>query len=339
MSMFYNLDKLYSRDFLIGFVLGERGCGKTYASKLAMLKHFLKTGEQFIYLRRYKTELDTALATFWSDLQENGDFDDLDLDVRKSKMLNKLTVDGKVCGYAIPLSTANILKSTGFPKVKTIIFDEFLLDSAGGTYKYLKNEATLFLDVYETVFRLREGKAILLGNTIAPHSSPLFAYFNLELPENGQEFRTFKDGAIVVQYVRNLEYREAKKKSRFGQLIQDTEFGRYAIDNVALRENNYFIQQRPSKCSYQTTIIINGTNFGLWNGSDGCLYVSNKYDPNSEKYAFDFNDHTDSTVFDYTRHNLYINLMIKAYKRGWLKFESQKIKANVCSLLNKCIAI
>lgn len=339
--MYYSFDKLFSySDALIYFVLGERGVGKSFNSKVAVLKKFIKTGEQFMYVRRYKTELDTALVTFWSDIQDKGYFDDLRLEVKKSKMLTQFTCDGEVCGYAVPLSTANILKSTPFPNVSTIIFDEFLLDS-GGTYRYLKHEVTMFLDLIETVGRLRDNlKVILLGNNIAPHSSPYFAYWNLELPENGQEFRTFKDGTIVVNYIRNLAYREAKKKSKFGKLIDGSSYGLYAIDNQALRENNSFIGKRPPKSAFESILVINGTYIGVWNGKDGYMYLSEKYDPNCTfKFVFDYNDHTEGTIFENARNNLWLHLVIRAYKQGWLKFENQRVKATAVNLLNKCIAI
>ena len=339
--MYYNFDKLFSYgDALIYFVLGERGVGKSFNSKLAVLKKFIKTGEQFMYVRRYKTELDTALATFWDDLQANGYFDDLRLEVKKSKMLTQFLCDGEVCGYAVPLSTSNILKSTAFPNVTTIIYDEFLLDNAG-TYRYLKHEITCFLDLIESVGRLKNNlKVILLGNNIAPHSSPYFAYWNLELPENGAEFRTFQNGAIVVNYIRNLAYREAKKKSKFGKLIANTDYGRYAIDNQALRENESFIGTRPNKSTFESILIINGINIGVWNGRDGYLYLSEKYDPNCTfKFVFDYNDHTEGTIFENARQNLWLHLVIKAYKQGYLKFENQRVKGTAISLLNKCIAV
>lgn len=339
--MYYNFDKLFSRsDFLIAFVIGERGVGKSFNSKLAVLKKFIKTGEQFIYIRRYKTELDTALANFWDDLQANHYFDDLRLEVKKSKMLTQFLCDGKVCGYAVPLSTANILKSTPFPNVSTIIFDEFLLDT-GGTYRYLKHEVTMFLDVIESVGRLRDNlKVILLGNALNVHASPYFAYWDLELPQDGSEFRSFKDGAIIVNYIRNLEYRKAKKASKFGKLIDGTEYGRYAIDNEVLRENNSFIEKRPSNSSTDAVLIINGTKLGIWNGHNGYMYLSEKYDPNNPyKFVFDYNDHTEGTIFESARHNLWLELVLKAYKQGWLKFESQKVKAIATTLLNRCIAV
>ena len=337
-NIYYNYDKLFSFNFLIAFVIGERGCGKSFGAKVAVLNKFLKTGEQFIYIRRYKTELDTALATFWDDLQSNGYFEDYRLEVRKSKMLTEFKCNGKVCGYAVPLSTANILKSTAFPKVGTIIFDEFLLDNAG-TYRYLKNEVTLFLDVIETVFRLRDGKTILLGNALNVHASPYFAYWDLELPNDGKEFRTFKDGAIVVNYIRNLAYRDAKKKSRFGKLIDGTEYGKYAIENEVLRENNSFIEKRPANSVFYGMLIINGMYIGIWNGRNGYLYLSEKYDPNTvQKFALDYNDHTEQTIYTNVRENMYMHMCVRGYKQGWLKFENQKIKSVMVKILNKCIS-
>ena len=339
MSIYYNFDKLFSYNFLIAFVIGERGVGKSFNSKVAVLKKFLKTGDQFIYVRRYKTELDTSLATFWDDLIFHDYFKDHKLQVKKSKMLTELLCDGKVCGYAVPLSTANILKSTPFPNVGTILFDEFLLDNSG-TYRYLKNEVTLLLDVIESVFRLREGKTILLGNALNVHASPYFAYWNLTLPTDGSEFKTFQDGAIVVNYIRNLEYREAKKKSRFGKLIDGTAYGRYAIENEVFRENRHFIEKRPSNSNFYGMIIINGMSIGIWNGRNGYLYLSEKYDPNTlHKFALDYDDHTEQTIFTSVRENMYMHICIKAYKQGWLKFENQKIKAVATNVLNKCIAI
>ena len=336
-DIYYNFDKLFSYPFLMAFVIGERGCGKTFGSKVAMLKKFLKNGEQFIYLRRYKTELDTSLATFWNDLIDNNYFPDLELKVKKTKMLTQFTCNGKICGYAVPLSTANILKSTAFPKVKTIIFDEFLLDNASGTYRYLKNEVTMMLDVIETVGRLRDIQVLFLGNALSI-TNPYFAYFNLDLPYNS-EFRTFKDGLIVVNYIRNLKYREAKKQSKFGKLIESTEYGRYAIDNEMLRDNKHFIEKKPPDSIFWGVLVLNGNHIGIWQSKNGYVYLSHKFDPNTvHKFACDFNDHTEQTIFLNARENYYLRLCVTAYKQGLLKFENQKIKNDVIPLLNKCIS-
>lgn len=337
--MYYDYDKLLSRDFLIAFVISERGLGKTFGAKKAVLNRWLKSGgeEEFMYVRRYKTELDSSLATFWSDLQSNGYFEDHELKVQKSKLLTKFTCDGKVCGYAVPLSTSNILKSTAFPKVKYIIFDEYLLQQ-GGLYRYIKNEISYFLDLVETVFRLRDGKVLMLGNCIGTFASPYFSYWNLDISD-GKEFKSYKDGAILVHYARNDEYREKKRQTKFGKLIDGTEYGRYAIDNEDITLNNMFIGKRPEKSKFNAMLIINGFKIGLWYGSDNFLYMSEKYEPNTpNKFALDFNDHSESTIFTSARENVYLNMCVHAYKFGWLKFESEKVKANAISLLNKCIS-
>lgn len=337
--MYYNFDKLFSYPFLIAMVIGERGVGKSFNAKVAVLKRFLKTGEQFIYLRRYKTELDSALVNFFDDLQSNGYFTEHNLKVRKSKMLTSFTCDGKVCGYAVPMSTANILKSTSFPKVKTIIFDEFILDVACGTYKYMKNEPQMLLDIMETVFRLRDGQVVMLGNNVNFYGCPYVAYFNLDLPYNS-EFKTFKDGAIVVNYIKNEKYRAAKQASKFGKLVENTTYGDYAILNKSLRENDNFIGKRPSESQFKGVLVINSSTIGVWMGIDGYMYLSDKYDPNTLlKFACDYDDHTENTIFLNARENYLLSYAIKAYKQGWLRFENGKVKSITLPLINKCIAI
>ena len=338
-DIYYDYDKLLSRNgWIFSFIITERGLGKTFGAKFAMLKHFLKTGEQFIYVRRYKTELDSSLTTFWSDLQNNGMFEELKLGVSRNKLLTKFTCDGKICGFAVPLSTSNILKSTAFPKVKYIVYDEFLLWT-GGTYRYLKNEVNMFLDLFETVFRLRDGRAIFLGNSINTYANPFFAYFDLDIPYGG-EFKSYQDGAILVQYAKNSAYRDVKKETKFGKLIANTDYGKYAIDNHDIAVSSMFIAKRPERAKFFALLIINGSKIGMWyNGGDGYLYLSEKFEPNTvNKFVFDYSDHTESTIFTNVRENLYLKACITAYKQGWLRFENEKVKANVISLLNKCIS-
>ena len=337
MSFYYNLDKVFSYPFLLAFIIGERGVGKSFSSKKHVLNRFIKNGEQFIYVRRYKTELDTALNNFFDDLQENGYFEEYNLKVVKNKMVTKFLCNNKICGYAVPLSTSNIMKSTAFPDVKTIIYDESMLP-IGGSHRYLKNEVNLMLDLVETVFRLRDGQVLFLGNNTGIYGNPYFAYFGLELPYNS-EFKTYKDGAILINYIKNMEYRAAKKESKFGKLIEGTDYGRYAIDNQTLDENTNFIGKKPGGSTFFGVLVINKTNIGLWYGNDGYMYMSDKFDPNTlHKFVFDYNDHTEQTIFTSARDNLYLRMCIKCYKIGCLKFENQKIKSNAMMLINKCLS-
>lgn len=63
---------------------------------------------------------------------------------------NTFYCNNKPCGYALKLSTAQDLKSVNFSKVKTVIFDEFIIEEGQKKY-YLKNEVFTFLNLLETI--------------------------------------------------------------------------------------------------------------------------------------------------------------------------------------------
>ena len=334
--MYYTLDKALSYNALFYFIIGERGVGKSFNAKKFCVQDYINHDNQFIYLRRYKEELDLATQSFFDDLKDAGYFDDHEFEVKGGKKLTKFYMDGEVIGYGIALSTSNILKSTPFPKVKNIVFDEFILDV--GNYHYLKNECTKTLDVYETVFRTREGRMFFLGNAISI-DNPYWNYFNLSLPYNS-EFKTFKNGLILVNYIKNLEYREQKRKSRFGKLIDGTDYGKYAIDNEMLRDNNDFIEKKGANPHFWNNIIINGTTYGVWhNAGNGRTYISEDYEPNSKLFfAMTIDDHTPDSKYISIRQHSYVKILIEQYKNGDLYFENMQVKNNFMKLIRKCLS-
>ena len=180
---------------------------------------------------------------------------------------------------------------------------------------------------------------LMLGNVINFYGCPHVAYFQLDLPFNS-EYRTFKDGAIVVYYIKNPEYQKVKSQTRFGKLIEGTVYGDYCIGNKSLRENTAFIGKRPSNCKFYAHLVLNGSDYGVWSGIDGYLYISEKFDPSAGlTYACDFDDHTEQTIFLNIRENYILKYCLKAYKQGWLKFENLRIKSDLTNLFNKCLSI
>lgn len=334
--MYYTLDKALSYNALFYFIIGERGVGKSFNTKKFCVQDFLNHDHQFIYLRRYKEELDLATQSFFDDLKDAGLFEDHEFQVKGGKKLTKFYMDDELIGYGIALSTSNIMKSTSFPKVKNIVFDEFILDA--GNYHYLKNECTKLLDAYETVFRTREGRIFFLGNSISI-DNPYFNYFDLSLPYQS-EFKTFKDGLILVNYIKNLEYREMKRKSRFGKLIDGTDYGRYAIDNEMLRDNEDFIEKKGQNPHFWNNIIINGVTYGVWhNSSNGRTYISEDYEPNSKLFfAMTIDDHTPESKYISIKQHSYIKVLIEQYKIGDLYFENQKVKNAFMKIIRKCLS-
>ena len=194
-KFYYNLQRVLSFNSLINIIIGERGVGKSYTCKKHVINRFIKKNEQFVYLRRYKTELKSSVPKFFDDIIANNEFPEAKFKVKN----NLFYIDDNIAGYALPLSTANILKSTSFAQVKTIIFDEFIIDK--GCYHYLQNEVEQFLDIIETIARLRDVRVFMLGNAISI-TNPYFTYFDLTLPYNS-DIALFKDGSILVNYIKN----------------------------------------------------------------------------------------------------------------------------------------
>ena len=180
-DIFLNFDKPLSYNALMTYIITERGLGKSYGAKKYVTKHFLKKHKQFVYLRRYKTELKQAMMKnktpiFFDQIKNDEELKNTFGDIKFSNTNDTMSINGKICGFAMPLSIANILKSSTYDNVDTIIFDEFLIDK--GSYHYLQNEVIQLLDVIETVARLRNIRVIFLGNAISI-TNPYFTFFNL----------------------------------------------------------------------------------------------------------------------------------------------------------------
>lgn len=327
-SIFYDYQKVLSYNALLNIIIGERGVGKTYGAKVFSVKRFLNKGKKFAYIRRYDTDLEASVGSsndnkFFEQIKK--EFPDSDFKITKKKKVRALWIDGKICGYALPLSSADSLKSSSYEDVDIIIYDEFQLKD-GTTQHYLKNEPEIILDLIETIGRLRDIRVFLLGNAISS-SSPIMSYFELTLPYNN-DIKLFKDGLILVNYIKNEAYREVKKASRFGRLIEGTRYGKYAIDNEFLTDSKCFIKKKGKGCKFYFILYLNNKSYGIWiNYDEQELYVSLDIDPNCPiKFSINNEDHSESTILVKTRTNAYFKGIVEYYRLGKLNFESQAIK-------------
>lgn len=330
--MYTDITDIMGYNAFLNFVIGERGVGKTYSSKKYVIKRFLKTGEQFVYLRRYKSEIQKSVG----NETKQKFFEQVANEFPEHKFSNTaelLKVDNKIAGYAIPLSIANILKSTSYEKVKTIIFDEFIIDK--GMYHYLPNEVESLLDVIETVARLRDIKVIFLGNAIST-SNPYFTYFDITLPYQ-KKYKLFKDGLILVYYIKNEKYREIKKQTRFGKLVEGTPYGKYAIDNEFLRDSKTFIKKKTQGSRFYIKLRFNSKTYGLWvNSKEDLMYVSYDYDINNPlELSILTDDHNENTILMRTKKSVHISNMLNYYRLSKLRFENQKIKGEFMQIISK----
>lgn len=340
---YYDYDKVMGYGATFNFLITSRGLGKTYGAIKMAVKDFLKNGHEFIYLRRYKTEITSASKHLFDALNLNKEFKDYTLLCEGNKFfIQKHKSDDddekpekQLMGYAIALSTANILKSTNFASVRTIIYDEFLLGP--GVFHYLPNEVEAFLDFYETVSRMRDVRVFFLGNAIT-QSNPYFNYFRLTLPYNSN-FKTFKNGLIVVNYATNADYVEAKKITKFGQLIAGTHYSDYAIENDWLSDDEAFIEKKVGYCKNVSVVKLNGKMYGIWRSTENKrYYISEDYDPcNICIMSLDKADHDEETVLMSARTNPFFKFVIENFRVGNVRFESINVKNEFLNIINKAL--
>lgn len=316
-------------------IMGNRGGGKSYGAKAYAIEVIVrKKHKKFAYVRRYKEELKDSANTFFNDLAENGIMDGCEYEYKGGKFY----IDGQVVGYAFALSTAKTKKSMSFPDVEFIIFDEFILDPKDHLQRYLPTEVDSWVNLYETIARLRPVPAMLIGNTLS-FTNPYFLEWNLGAPTNKRLIRTFHDGFILVQLVQKESFIKAKKETPFGRFMQNTKEGKYMIDNEVLRDNDNLVKFRPLDSRYLFTLQVNGTKYGVWYSQDMSIWVSGKHDPSWKiVYVTDISEHTAKTQYlkSASQSELF-SIFVRAFRVGNLSFDNIKIKNVVIEAVRRCL--
>ena len=317
--MYYNVDDALSYNALLTMIIGGRGVGKTYSAKKRVIKNFINKGEQFVYMRRYKTEL-KKVTNFFNDIAQ-------EFPTHKFKATAKgLYIDEKLAGHIITLSTQIIEKSTPYPDVTTILFEEFLIDPAS-TYHYLRNEVETFLEAYSTVARDRDVTVLFLANNISMYN-PYFMYWKLYLKEDETKCRR---GDVLLLKVSSEQYAKHMSETRFGKIIAGTSYADYSIGNTAMRDSEEFIERKQGTAFYAFGYYYEGEFYGVWEDDEiGLMYISHDYDPYCKyKYTLSMKDHSPNTIMLKS-----INgdgnwkLILLLFKQGKVRFETGACKSS-----------
>lgn len=319
--MWYDKAQLLSHNKILNCVLSNRGGGKTFHFTRWGIDDYKKKGQQCVWVRRYQTEIDEMLTNgkFFDAVREYYPEDELTIDGNLGK------VNGEVAFYFVALSTSRQLKSNNYPNVNKIIFDEFIIDK--GRITYLKSEVEVFLDLYETVARTRDNvRAVLCANSITT-VNPYFIFFGIK-PDPSKRF-TIK-GQVCVELFTDSEFIEKKKASRFGQLVEGTRYGDYAIENKWLLDRSTFIEQKTPTSEFMLGLKYEGVMYGFWvDYKQGRIYVNKQYDPSSYSlYALTKDDHeVNLLLIKSLSDSKRIQRIVFAFRNGLLRFSDQQVKA------------
>ncbi len=340
---FWDINKTMTYNALFNFIIGNRGGGKSFGAKERAIDNFIKKGEQFGYIRRYKDDLSGSMPTFFNDIAE--DYPDYEFKSDASKFYIRKKPDNEkqkwteadIAGYGFVLSTGNNKKSIPYPHITMLVYDEFLLDEEGNV-KYIKGEVRALLNLYETVARPGSGHPRVtlwcLANALSV-TNPYFLEFKLCLPTkkdgNGKLIWRHPKNSILVEDVQVEAFMKQKQKSEFGQIVAGTSYGDYSINNKMLFDDDTFVEKRTQKARNIFNFVYMGYKFGVWFDSSLCkMWVSESFDPSRMTYSFTTKDHKPDTTLLKSRYkSSQLQRFIEGFKDGSLYFENINIK-NMC---------
>jgi hypothetical protein len=325
-SLYYDPNKMLSYNRILNFIIGARGIGKSYSMKKYPINRFLKYGEQFIYLRRYKDEL-KKIPNYFNDIMTA--FPDHSFKVKGRQFY----IDDKIAGWAIPLSSWQSEKSNAYPKVSTIIYDEFIRekDNSG----YIPNEVEALLNLMDTVFRDRDNvRTICLSNAVSV-VNPYFLYFNL-VPNIEKRFNAYSN--ILIEIPDSRYFSDERRKTKFGSLIDGTEYGEMSLDNTFTNDSQVFIEKRSKESKFIFSVIYKGMTMGIWvDQEEGILYLSNDHDPSTKNvFALSTEDLSENAMLlTGWKQNFYLKKLARAFMNGYLRFDNQVLRNLGYEMFNK----
>jgi len=328
---YYDYAKILSYNGVYNILIGNRGKGKSFGAKRKVINDAIKKGDQFVYLRRYKTELATSRATFFADIEylyPEWDFringanaqmspvlaDDLEPDKKKKVKREWITI-----GFFIALSNSQNQKSVNFPNVKTIIFDEFVIEK--GAISYLPQEDVVFNNFYSTVDRYKDKtRVFFLANSVSV-TNPYFIAWKIR-PNGGDEFIIKDKGFIVCHIDDNQDFNNEVYKTRFGGFIQGTEYATYAVENEFSDNHDAMVLSKDPKARYQFTLETKEGKFSVWyNFAKNYYYIDEKDIKTPDIYTLEISKMTNDKLLVSFSDRPLANLRT-AYRKGRVSFDS-----------------
>ena len=219
---YYSLNKINKKNATYNVIFGERSNGKTYATLKQVLENYFSDGSQFAYIRRWSVDVQPKrMNNLFNAIIEDGYLEKLSggkftaIFYRTGRFyLCTYNDKGKpiyneedIIGYAFSLSENEHNKANSYPRVTTIIFDEFLTNKI-----YLPDEFILFMNTVSTIVRQRTNvKIYMLGNTVnkfCPYFKEMGLTNILSMKQGSIDIYTYGDSKLKVA----VEYADSKKK-------------------------------------------------------------------------------------------------------------------------------
>ena len=233
---YYSIKNILSKNARYNIIFGERSNGKSFSAYEIGINNFARNGEQMALVRRWREDITGKRGenTFTSLVKENrvskatnGEWTDIYYHASRWYFCRYEDGNRIVCkkpfaiGFA--LSSMEHDKSTNYPDITTVVFDEFI-----SRMGYLPDEFMIFMNVLSTIIRDRSNvKIFMLGHTVNKYSCPYFKEMGLrhikEMRAGDIDVYRYGDTDLTVA----VEYTPTDKKGKKSDIY-------FAFDNPKL---------------------------------------------------------------------------------------------------------
>lgn len=237
---YYSYDRILAKNCKYSIIFGERSNGKTFGGLKMILKKYIESGyiEQSAYIRRFEEDYKGKRGqSLFEAIVSSGVLAELTTEWTGIKYyssrwyLTKTSIDGHVIMqdrpfmYGFALNTMEHDKSSSYPNITTVIFDEFITRQY-----YLTDEFVIFMNVLSTIIRQRDNVRIfMLGNTVNKYC-PYFKEMGLK------HISEMKQGDIDIYSYSNSKLSVAVEYSTMGNKKSEKASNPYfAFDNPKLQ--------------------------------------------------------------------------------------------------------
>lgn len=250
---YWCIENILNKNATYNVVIGERSNGKTYGVLEFCLVYYCLTGKKTALVRRYDADFEPKLAfAMWQALvaddkinkytggkwqgveyQKNAWYFAKYEPDKKTGKIKIITAEEPFC-LPFSLSQSSRYKSTSYPDIENILFDEFITRSI-----YMNDEFMLFMDVCSTIIRDRDTvNVFMLGNTVnkfCPYFEEMGLKHIREMQQGTIDVYRYGDTdlTVAVEYCEHIRSKDSDQYFAFDNpRLKMTTHGKWDIGKV-----------------------------------------------------------------------------------------------------------
>lgn len=250
------------------FIISEREAGKSTDIWLKCYHNWCENSQTILVVRRKVVHITKSYIDDIAEIINKFTDDKVVFDYSQASIKDGIVdiyINEKrfmrICALSIDITA---LKSLVLRDLRFIIFDEFICNQRFGE-KYLKDEATKFMEVYNT-FRRESEKltCYFLGNPYSLYN-PYFVFFNVDTSKLKRGAIISDKKSYVIQCYEITPELRAKILEENPLYQFDNSYTKYAFEGVNVNDQNIIIvKEKPDNYKLQYVFKNAGKYIGLY---------------------------------------------------------------------------